>query len=113
MSVIFCVLCTQIALLITNGPSDDRIDEAATAAADGGISVFAVGECSVIPHCEFRRRSPLRFLSDLSLLISSLPFAVENSCLVHLNSLDSAQVFVRMCKIIVFECSHAGVCTRA
>lgn len=31
--------------MITNGRSDDQVDAAAEAVADGGISLFAVGEC--------------------------------------------------------------------
>ncbi|XP_030295316.1 collagen alpha-1(VII) chain isoform X2 [Sparus aurata] len=33
----------KIAVLITNGPSDDQVDAAARAVADNGISLFAVG----------------------------------------------------------------------
>lgn len=34
----------QIAVLITTGQSDDLVDGPATTVADGGISLFAVGE---------------------------------------------------------------------
>lgn len=50
--VIFCPLCAQIVVLITNGPSDNQVDAAARAVADNGISLFAVGECGSW-YCEF------------------------------------------------------------
>lgn len=37
-------LMIQIAVLITNGRSDDPVDAAARLVADNGISLFAVGE---------------------------------------------------------------------
>jgi len=36
----------QIAILITNGQSDDPVDGPARAVTDSGISLFAVGEFS-------------------------------------------------------------------
>ena len=47
-----CLTAVQIAVLITNGPSDDQVDAAARAVADNGISLFAVGECGA-RYCEF------------------------------------------------------------
>lgn len=43
--ILFCLTAAQIAVMITNGRSDDQVDAAAEAVADGGISLFAVGEC--------------------------------------------------------------------
>lgn len=43
--ILFCLTAAQIAVMITNGRSDDQVDAAAAAVADGGISLFAVGEC--------------------------------------------------------------------
>lgn len=43
--ILFCLAAAQIAVMITNGRSDDQVDAAAEAVADGGISLFAVGEC--------------------------------------------------------------------
>lgn len=48
----FCLTGVQIAVLITNGRSDDEVDAAARAVADNGISLFAVGECGTW-YCEF------------------------------------------------------------
>lgn len=38
-------LLNQIAVLITNGRSDDSVEAAARLVADNGISLFAVGKC--------------------------------------------------------------------
>lgn len=43
--IFFCLTAAQIAVMITNGRSDDQVDAAARAVADNGISLFAVGEC--------------------------------------------------------------------
>lgn len=43
--ILFCLTAAQIAVMITNGRSDDQVDAAAGAVADNGISLFAVGEC--------------------------------------------------------------------
>lgn len=50
--IFFCFTDTQIAVMITNGRSDDQVDVAARAVADNGISLFAVGECRTW-YCEF------------------------------------------------------------
>lgn len=42
--ILFCLTAAQIAVMITNGRSDDQVDAAAGAVADNGISLFAVGE---------------------------------------------------------------------
>lgn len=47
-----CCTDMQIAVMITNGRSDDQVDAAARAVADNGISLFAVGECGTW-YCEF------------------------------------------------------------
>lgn len=62
---LFCFTATQIAVMITNGRSDDQVDNAAEAVADGGISLFAVGECGC---------------GDAA--VSSLPLPTYHKCLV-------------------------------
>ncbi len=53
----------QIAVMITNGHSDDQVDAAARAVADNGISLFAVGECGTW-YCEFLQHPHCSFPSD-------------------------------------------------
>lgn len=67
--VIFCLFCVKIAVLITNGHSDDQLDAAARAVADNGISLFAVGECRSW-YCEFLRHPHCSGPSDF---IRALP----------------------------------------
>lgn len=42
----------QIAVLITNGQSDDPVDGPARAVTDSGISLFAVGELKALCLCQ-------------------------------------------------------------
>lgn len=62
--VIFCLIAVQIAVIITNGRSDDEVDAAARAVADNGISLFAVGECGTW-YCEFLQHPHCSGPSDL------------------------------------------------
>lgn len=78
--VIFCLFCVQISVLITNGPSDDKVDAAARAVADNGISLFAVGECGSW-YCEFLQHphcsSPLDFIQALLAYLQSLQLEIH------------------------------------
>lgn len=70
-------LLNQIAVLITNGRSDDSVEAAARLVADNGISLFAVGKCR-LEYCQFLRHPrcsrPSRFflLSEICWLICSV-----------------------------------------
>lgn len=88
--------------MITNGRSDDQVDAAAEAVADGGISLFAVGECgsgdaavSLLLLPTYHKWSFFFYLGSDSL---SAPFAVRYSPPVHLNSQCC-------CEIVVFSCT--------
>lgn len=70
----------QIAVLITNGHSDDQVDAAARAVADNGISLFAVGErgswyCEFFqhPHCS----GPLDFIQALPAYLQCLQLEIH------------------------------------
>lgn len=61
----------QIAILITNGRSEDPVDSASRAVADNGITLFAVGE--------FEFFQPL-FKFDPNLSLLSAVFVVRTLC---------------------------------
>ncbi|XP_035466126.2 collagen alpha-1(VII) chain isoform X2 [Scophthalmus maximus] len=75
----------KIAVLITNGRSDDQVDAAARAAADNGISLFAVGVRGA-DESELRRivsephNEHLLLGTDYSLLESILPKLSRRVC---------------------------------
>lgn len=94
----------QIAVLITNGRSDDPVEAAATLVADNGISLFAVGKCRA-ERWEFFWHAHF-YLRSAGLSVCSY---CRNSCPVHLNSLDSGRVLASACKLVVFECLEALV----
>lgn len=48
----FSFFWPQIAVLITNGQSDDPVDGPAKAVTDSGISLFAVGELKALYLCQ-------------------------------------------------------------
>lgn len=84
---LFCLTAAQIAVMITNGRSDDQVDAAAGAVADNGISLFAVGECgagAVVEPLKLYLFIYLFFIRALPGL--SAPYAVRNSCAKHLDS---------------------------
>lgn len=58
--ILFCLTAAQIAVMITNGRSDDQVDAAAGAVADNGISLFAVGECRARAVADFPPPPPLQ-----------------------------------------------------
>ena len=62
---------TQIAILITNGRSDDPVDAAAGLVADNGISLFAVGKCRT-DYCEFHWCPHCSWPSDFYLSTAGL-----------------------------------------
>ncbi|KAG7482201.1 hypothetical protein JOB18_015759 [Solea senegalensis] len=76
---------SKIAVLITNGRSDDQVDVAARAVADSGISLFAVG-VSGADESELRRivsephEEHLLLSSDYSLLDNVLPKLSRRVC---------------------------------
>lgn len=89
--ILFCLTAAQIAVMITNGRSDDQVDAAAAAVADGGISLFAVGECGsgdaavsllLLPTYQVE----FFFFFCLGSDSLSAPFAVRYSSPEHLNS---------------------------
>nr|XP_019947966.1 PREDICTED: collagen alpha-1(VII) chain-like [Paralichthys olivaceus] len=75
----------KIAVLITNGPSDDQVDATARAAADNGISLFAVGVWGA-DESELRRivsqphEEHLLLAADYSLLEPILPKLSRRVC---------------------------------
>ncbi|XP_034434681.1 collagen alpha-1(VII) chain [Hippoglossus hippoglossus] len=75
----------KIAVLITNGPSDEQVDATATAAADNGISLFAVGVWGA-DESELRRivaqphEEHLLLAADYSLLEPVLPKLSRRVC---------------------------------
>ncbi|CAJ1054849.1 collagen alpha-1(VII) chain [Xyrichtys novacula] len=75
----------KIAVLITNGRSDDQVDDAARAVADNGISLFAVGVRGA-DETELRRivsephEEHLLLGSDYSLLETILPKLSRRVC---------------------------------
>lgn len=102
--ILFCLTAAQIAVMITNGGSDDQVDAAAAAVADGGISLFAVGECGsgdaavsllLLPTYQVE----FFFFFCLGSDSLSAPFAVRYSSPEHLNSQCC-------CKIVVFSCTN-------
>lgn len=105
--ILFCPTAAQIAVMITNGRSDDQVDAAAEAVADGGISLFAVGECGSAdaavspppPSPYLPQVFILFFLFYLGSDSLSAPFAVRYSSPQHLNSQCC-------CKIVVFSCTN-------
>lgn len=67
-------LLNQIAVLITNGRSDDSVEAAAGLVADNGISLFAVGkcrpeDCQFLRHPRCSRPFHFFFLSEICWLI--------------------------------------------
>lgn len=109
----FPLLHTQIAILITNGRSDDQVDAAARAVADNGISLFAVGECGPW-YCEFLQHPHCSGPSDR---IWALPAYLQ--CLqleihvqyfwIHWIQCGCLWEFVRLLFLSVWI--HASVCT--
>lgn len=75
---IFCPV--QIAVLITNGQSDDQVNAAVRAVADNGITVFAVGECGSC-YCEFFQHphcsSPSDFIQALPAYLQCLQLEIH------------------------------------
>lgn len=104
--ILFCLTAAQIAVMITNGRSDDQVDAAAEAVADGGISLFAVGECGsgdaavslLLLPTYHKWRFFFSFFFYLGSDSLSAPFAVRYSSPVHLNSQCC-------CEIVVFSCT--------
>lgn len=79
---IFCPV--QIAVLITNGQSDDQVNAAVRAVADNGITVFAVGECGSC-YCEFFQHphcsSPSDFIQALPAYLQCLQLEIHVLCI--------------------------------
>ncbi|KAM9823969.1 uncharacterized protein col7a1l [Neosynchiropus ocellatus] len=77
----------KVAVLITNGRSDDAVDAAARTVADNGISLFAVGECvGGADEPELRRlvsqpyEEHLLMVPEFSLLHTVLPKLSRRVC---------------------------------
>ncbi|XP_053719668.1 collagen alpha-1(VII) chain isoform X2 [Synchiropus splendidus] len=76
----------KVALLITNGGSDDAVDAAARRVADSGISLFAVGVSGGADESELRRivsqpyEEHLLMVADFSLLHTVLPKLSRRVC---------------------------------
>lgn len=79
---IFCPV--QIAVLITNGQSDDQVSAAVRAVADNGITIFAVGECGSC-YCEFFQHphcsSPSDFIQALPAYLQCLQLEIHVLCI--------------------------------
>lgn len=109
----FCFTALQIAVMITNGRSDDRVDAAATAVADSGISLFAVGECGTRcceflqhPHCS----GPSDFIWALPAYLQCLQLEIH-VLYIWIRRIQCGYLWacVRMLFLSVSGCTHAGV----
>lgn len=99
MCLFFCFTALQIAVMITNGRSDDQVDAAARAVADSGISLFAVGECGS-RCCEFLQHPHCSGPSDF---IWALPAYLQ--CL-------QLEIHVLYIWIRRIQCGYLWACVR-